>query len=148
MHSSQPKLVPFRLVSMALTATTDSSVSLFGAVSKGDYPTILSKGVINLRYGHKCAYWGLRTSPADALERARVFEQDVTKESHIVFEAVFTRRGYIQYTLTPVPAKTYPLLYCNDTHWGAWHLQGNIPLVDRDATTQAPLLEVSWHEII
>ena len=54
---------------------------LFGAVSKGDYPTILSEGVINLRYGHEYLYWGLRTSPADALERARVFEQDVTKKA-------------------------------------------------------------------
>ena len=133
---------------MALTAPTDSPLRLFGVVSKDNYPTILDEGSINVRYGHTHGYWGLRTSSDGAVERVQRFEQDVIKESHIVFEVEFTRKGYIQYTLTPVPAKKYLLLYCNDTHWEVWHFQGHIPLVDRDAATQEPLLMVSWHEII
>ena len=125
-----------------------SPLRLFGVFCKDEHPSVLNQGNIPLHYGHRWDYWGLRTSPHDAVERALLFGQNVTKESHLVFEVAFSIKGYVQYTLTPWPGKRYLLLYCSDMRFGVWHLQCPIPLVDRDAATQEPLLEVFWHEIV
>ena len=58
----------------ARTTAMGSPLRLFGVVCKDEHLAILNQGIIPLRYGHRWAYWGLRTSPADAVERARLFD--------------------------------------------------------------------------
>ena len=122
------------------------STALYVVIPKSLQATIAASGFIKGDSGR--SYVGLRESPEQAFERARLINKDVQPEECMVCAVRFTPLGWMHCTTKMqgnVPM-LYKKIYIDPFDWETWHFNAGIPVEMRDANTGEVLLNVTFRE--
>ena len=125
-------------------AASESTV-LYTIVPKSETTTIEATGFVKGDPGK--SYVGLRESPEQAFERARLINKDVQPEECMVCAVRFTPLGWMHCTtkMQGTIPMLYKKIYHNPLDWEAWHFNAAIPVEMHDANTSEVLLNVTLH---
>ena len=122
------------------------STALYVVIPKSLQATIAASGFIKGDSGR--SYVGLRESPEQAFERARLINPDVQPEECMVCAVRFTPLGWMH--CTTKMQGTVPMLhkkiYQHHLDWETWHFNAAIPVEMHDVNTSQGLLKVIFHE--
>ena len=113
---------------------------LFVAVHRDDQTTVEYGAQIPRRLMGSTPYVGFRTSPEQAMWRARLVHPQggasVSKVTHVLLQVEFSARVLADLTVTPAAGEyafapmLHKVVYRSDeeTDWGVWHYCGDFPL--------------------
>ena len=96
---------------------------------------------------------GLRQTVEVAVSRASFFEEDVSKDSHVMLRVTFTPLGVALFasTFTDETNNFRPILskkvVSDDKDWGVWHFLQDLPL-SLSTPDGEPLISSEWLEIL
>jgi len=126
-------------------AVRESKV-LYTIIPKSETTTIEETGFVKGDPGK--SYVGLRESPEQAFERARLINKDVKSEECMVCAVRFTPLGWMHCTTKmqgSVPM-LHKKIYQDHLDWETWHFNAAIPVEMREANTGEVLLNVTFRE--
>ena len=145
---------------MAFTGTlvlgaVEQALTLYKVVPRVDVEHISIDGHLRMkRRGPDGFHIGLRTTVHDALDRAQLFHDRVSKDTHVVLEVVFTSAGLAHYT-TANAGKDYQFQSMlskrhnggGDYDWGVWRFCQDLPLHAYNEAGTC-LIASTWLDII